>query len=79
MMTEKVQINGKDLWIIIEPHERHITHDDPKEYFTASYHTKDPESHPGGIMLLTEEKTPLIFDSPVQALEYANEKLLGII
>ena len=75
-MTEKVQINGKDLWIIVEPHEMHITRDDPKEYFTASYHTKDPETNPGGIMFLTGEKKPLIFDSPVQALEYANEKLL---
>lgn len=78
-MTEKIQINKKDIWIIIEPHAVHLPADDPKEYFTASYHSLDPATHPGGILFLGEDNAPLTFNSPVEALEYANEKLLGLV
>jgi hypothetical protein len=76
-MTEKVNIKGKDIWIIVEPHASHAPGDDPKEFFTASYHVLDPAAHPGGTLLLDAEGKALAFDSPVQALEYASETLAG--
>jgi len=78
-MTEKVEINGQDIWIVIEPHMIHSPAADPKEYFTASYHSIDPETNPSGVLFLDRDKKPLTFDSPVAALEYANEKLLDAV
>ncbi|MEO5998161.1 MAG: hypothetical protein ABIN89_15560 [Chitinophagaceae bacterium] len=78
-MTEKVQINGTDIWITIEPHAMSLPLEDHQEYFTASYNVNDPSTSPGGVFFLGEDKAPLTFNSPVEALEYANEKLLGII
>jgi hypothetical protein len=76
-MIEKLNIKGSDIWIIIEPHVAHSPGDDPKEFFTASYHVLDPVTYPGGTLLLDSEGKPMAFDSPVQALEYASEKLAG--
>ena len=79
-MTEKISINGNDAWIIIEPHAVHEPCEHaPTEYFTASYHLQDPTSFPGGILFVEHDKMPIRFGSPVEALEYANEKLLGVI
>jgi hypothetical protein len=78
-MTEKTQIKGTDIWITIDPHTVHSPADDPKEYFTASYHAIDPATVPGGVLFLDKDKKALTFDSPVAALEYANEKLLDMI
>jgi hypothetical protein len=79
IMTEKVQINGKDIWIMIEPHAIHLPGDDAKEYFTATYYSIDPSTNPAGVLFLDTDNKPLSFDSPVEALEYANEKLLDLI
>jgi hypothetical protein len=76
-MTEKITINDQDVWIVIEPHATHMTDVQPKEYFTASYHTVDPATEPAGNMFLDEDHRPVVFSSPVEALEYANEKLLA--
>jgi len=78
-MTEKVHINNQDLWIVIEPHHEHISDGDPREYFTASYHMTEPHTNPSGILFTNENQAPCIFLSPVEALEYANEKLLGLL
>ena len=80
-MTEKVSINGKDAWIVIEPHfiQPQDAEDAPQEYFTASYHVLEPESSPGGVLFMEEDKTPKLFESPVEALEYASEKLAGLV
>jgi hypothetical protein len=78
-MTEKVHINNKDLWIVIEPHIEHISEGDPREYFTASYYTSEPLATPSGVLFTNENQAPCIFQSPVEALEYANEKLLGLL
>jgi len=78
-MTEKVQINGKDVWIVIEPHATQAQEDEPQEYFTATYYFTNPESNPGGILMLDDHKKAITFESPVEALEYTNEKLLGLI
>jgi hypothetical protein len=79
-MTEKVSIKGRDVWIVIDPHpmDRSNGHVIPTEYFTASYHVKEPAESPG-ILFTEENKAPCLFESPVAALEYANEKLLGLI
>jgi len=80
LMIEKVSIKGNDVWIMIEPHAMlEPCHDTPREYFTASYHLLDPATAPGGILFVERDKTPIRFESPVEALEYANEKLLGMI
>jgi len=76
-MIEKVNIKGTDIWIIVEPHASHPPGDDPKEFFTASYHVLDPATHPGGTLFLDSDGKALTFDSPVQALEYASETLIG--
>ncbi len=77
-MTEKIQINGKDIWIVVEPHARHEPGMEPKEYFTASYFLSEPDETPAGILFLNDSKKALEFDSPVEALEYANEKLIDM-
>jgi hypothetical protein len=79
-MKEEIYIGGKKVWILIEPHAPQAGADDePREYFTASYATSDPPAIPGGILFLDEDKSPKEFLSPVEALEFASEKLLGLI
>jgi len=79
-MIEKVAVKGNDVWIMIEPHAVLEPCDNqPREYFTASYHLLEPATSPGGILFVKSDKTPIRFESPVEALEYANEKLLGLI
>ena len=76
-MTEKIQIKGQDVWIVIEPHITHMADVEPKEYFTASYHAVDPATDPAGNIFQDKDHKPVVFSSPVEALEYANEKLLS--
>ena len=76
-MIEKVNIKGQDIWIIVEPHIIHPPGNDAKEFFTASYQVLDPVAGTGGTLMLDSDGKPLVFESPVQALEYANEKLAG--
>ena len=79
-MKEEIYVSGKKIWILIEPHVLPDSREDqPREYFTASYDINDPPSAPGGILFLEADNTPRRFESPVQALEFANEKLLGLI
>ncbi|MEO5684864.1 MAG: hypothetical protein ABIQ88_19635 [Chitinophagaceae bacterium] len=78
-MTEKIQIKGKDIWITIEPHILHSSGAEPTECFTASYNALDPATDPASILFLDKENKPLSFSSPVEALEYANEKLMDSI
>lgn len=75
-MIEKIQIKGQHIWIAIEPHVLHLPGGEPQEYFTASYHSIDPATNPAGNLFLDNEKKPCRFNSPVQALEYASERLL---
>ena len=76
-MTEKISINGQDVWIIIEAHLTRMADVEPKEYFTASYHPIDPAVDPAGDTFLDNEHTPVVFASPKEALNYAREKLLA--
>jgi hypothetical protein len=79
-MKEQIDVRGKKVWILIEPH-MHMAHQegDPAEYFTASYTLDTAATEPSAVLFLEADKTPKCFESPVQALEYANEKLLGLI
>jgi hypothetical protein len=77
-MKEEIDVGGKKAWILIEPHtlqEHEEGHDG--EYFTASYSFDALSSGPGVVLFLEDNKTPKRFKSPVQALEYSSEKLLG--
>ena len=73
-MTEKVQIRGKDVWIVVEPVVIHPQNNKmiPTEYFVAYYNEQEPADDPG-TMFLESNKKPRLFTSPVEALEYACE------
>jgi hypothetical protein len=77
-MTEKVQIGNKDVWIAVEPLavHRQNAHIIPTEYFVAYYSTKEPDGDLGE-MFKEADNRPKLFLSPVEALEYAYEHLVG--
>lgn len=79
-MTEKISINGKDVWIIVEAHK--IQRENPKiiptEYFIAYYTFQEPGVAAGEVIKEKDER-PKLFESPVAALEYATEKLSEIV
>ena len=75
-MIEKHSINGQDVWLEIEPY--HVQRDNPRviptEYFTARYYLQDPSGQQGR-MITERDGSPKLFESPVAALEFANERL----
>lgn len=79
-MTEKMSINGKDIWIMVDAIQLNRSNPNviPTEYFTASYRLQEPDESPG-ILFIKEDGTPVLFESPVAALEFANEKLLALV
>lgn len=79
-MTEKLMINGKDVWVVIEPltAPRDSSDETPAEYFMSFYHLLEPGTETG-IMFREDDNRPVLFESPVAALAYANEKLLEIL
>ena len=88
-MTEKITINEKDVWIVIEPRAaaHGNAHTIPTEYFIAFYTTQEPGAYtsahePGklpGILFTDDKDEPLLFLSPVAAVEYAVETLPSIV
>lgn len=74
-MTEKLAINAKEVWVVIEPHlvPRENPHIIPTEYFTAAYYMQEPGE--GGGEIFIDGTAPRLFESPVAALEYARETL----
>ncbi|MBO9561405.1 MAG: hypothetical protein J7621_01480 [Niastella sp.] len=79
-MTEKLNINGKEVWVIIEPHmvPRENPHIIPTEYFTAMYYLQEPHEDISGELFI-EGVEPKLFESPVAALEYARNTLSELI
>ena len=79
-MTEKVNINGRDVWLVVEPLTPPRDNDNelPTEYFIVFYNLEEPGSMPGE-MLREADNRPKLFESPVAALTYASEKLLEIL
>jgi hypothetical protein len=84
-MTEKLNINGEDVWVVVEAVDAQEGNPNilPAEYFVAYYSSQEPpieaSSHePGkmpGKVFKSEDNTPKRFLSPVEAIEYATEKL----
>lgn len=84
-MTEKIIINEKEVWLVIEPREAtHSGHNSiPTEYFVAWYATQEPETWSGshepgknpGVLFKDSGDEPILFLSPVAAVEYAVEVL----
>lgn len=80
-MTEKICIAEKEIAITIEPHVIQPNAEDaPAEYFTAGYSVEHTDGLPG-FVLFTQDGSlaPKRFKSPVEALEYATEKLSDIL
>lgn len=84
-MTEKLNIDGRDVWVIVEPLKAggDSPHSIPTEYFIAFYSLHEPGVYnsvhePGktpGTMFTDESNEALLFLSPVAAVEYAVETL----
>lgn len=77
-MVEKQSINGKDVWLRIDPHpiQRENPNIIPKEYFSATCFMQDPaEGASDGEVIKDEEGGAKMFESPVAALSYACKKL----
>lgn len=79
-MIEKQSINGKEVWVEIEPY--HVERNNPKtiptEYFTAKYYLKEPNSV-AGESFKDENGDLRLFESPVAALTFANKKLTTMV
>lgn len=82
-MIEKHSINGKDVWVevVAHPAQRENPRTIPTEYFTVRYYFQEPSStsNNGGELILDKDGNPRLFESPVAALEFANEKMTEII
>lgn len=70
-MTEKQEINGRDVWlkIIPRPVERENDQIIPREYFTVRYYFMEPlDDIKDGEPILDEDGSEKLFESPVAAL-----------
>ena len=77
-MIEKHSINGKDIWLKVDPHpiQRENPNIIPKEYFTASYFTQEPVPNAlNGEPIKDEDGSTKLFESPVAALSFARKTL----
>ncbi len=73
-MIEKQTIDGKDVWLKVDPYhvERPNPNVIPTEYFTASYYLHEPsEDATDGEPVKDEDGEVKLFESPVAALTYA--------
>ncbi|RFM33447.1 hypothetical protein DXN04_15915 [Chitinophaga silvisoli] len=74
-MTEKIQVNNQDVYLFIATQEGEPDVI-PTEYFTVSYSL---EEHEPGKVFNDENGAAKRFTSPVEAVEYAVEKLPVIL
>jgi hypothetical protein len=76
-MIEKQTINGKDIWLQVEPYHVQRANPDiiPTEYFTAKYYLQDPDSSDSGEIIKDEDGETKLFESPVAALSFASKAL----
>ncbi|HUC81164.1 MAG TPA: hypothetical protein VMR70_09625 [Flavisolibacter sp.] len=76
-MVEKQSVNGKDVWIRVEPF--HVQRENPNiiptEYFTASYFFNEPTGEDESGEKIMEEGEAKLFESPVAALSFARKSL----
>lgn len=82
-MIEKQSINGKDVWLKVDPYhvERANPNTIPTEYFTATYYLEEPvSSRLQGVTIADEEEPhPKLFESPVAALSYTWKRLRNML
>ncbi len=82
VMIEKQNINGKDVWLKIDPYhvERENPNIIPTEYFTATYYIEEPsdEKIKGVVISEDDETRPRLFESPVAAMSYVWKKLRSV-
>ena len=81
-MIEHQNINGRDVWLKIDPHpvQRDNPNIFPTEYFTATYYLQEPHPEPmHGEVIRDEEGEPKLFESPVAALGYTWKKLKSTV
>lgn len=88
-MIEKLSVNEKDVWVIVEPRKagQENARTIPTEYFVAYYSLHEPGAYtsahePGkspGSLFSNEYNEALLFLSPVAAVEYAVETLPKIL
>jgi len=86
-MVEKISVKGQDIWVTVEGVDARNGNPNiiPAEYFVAYYSSQEPaieaSAHePGkmpGKLFEAEDGSPKRFLSPVEAIEYAVEKLPG--
>ena len=76
-MVEQHSINGKEVWIKVDPY--HVQRDNPNiiptEYFTASYFWQQPTDNGTAGEMVKEDGETKLFESPVAALSYARKSL----
>ena len=74
-MVEKHSVNGRDVWIKVDPHPVHRENPNviPTEYFTATIFYKEPTDDGSGGETITEEGETKLFESPVAALNFARK------
>ena len=79
-MIEKQFINGKEVWVEIEPY--HVQRSNPNiiptEYFTAKYYFEEPQSANGEV-IKDEDGELKLFESPVEALSFASKRLQRMV
>ena len=76
-MIEQQNINGKDVWLKIDPQPMQRSNPNiiPTEYFTASYYLQSPDQQLEGEIMKDEEGLPRLFESPVAALTFVQKRL----
>lgn len=81
-MIEKQSINGKDIWLKVDPHPVHRENPNiiPTEYFTAAYFLQEPSGDgEQGEQIKDEDGTTKLFESPVAALSFVQKKLQNML
>ena len=76
-MVERHLINGKDVWIKVDPYrvQRDNPNIIPTEYFTAAYFWNEPQENASDGELVKEDGEAKLFESPVAALTFARKSL----
>lgn len=81
-MIEKQSINGKEVWLKVDPQPMHRENPNviPTEYFTASYYLQEPvDDTAKGEGIKDDDGALKLFESPVAALSFARKKLESLV
>jgi hypothetical protein len=76
-MVEKQSVNGKEVWIKVDPYHVHRENPNiiPTEYFTATCYLNEPTGDAATGEVIQEEGETKLFESPVAALSFARKSL----